>query len=159
MKNHIHTLYKIVFLAFAMDIQAQGPDPWASLPTVEVPTFKKDTFNIIQYGAVSDGITLNTKSINQAIKDCSTKGGGVVLVPKGLWLTGPIELRNNVNFSLDKNATLLFTKDKSQYALIETSWEGLPAVRNQSPISGTDLQNVAITGHGVIDGNGDVWRA
>jgi polygalacturonase len=54
---------------------------------------------------------------------------------------------------------LLFTPDKSQYKLIEGNYEGKPAVRNQSPISGSNLNNIAITGSGIIDGNGDVWRA
>lgn len=138
---------------------AQAVDPWKALPTIKEPMFKKDTFDITKYGAVNDGIFLNTKSINDAITDCNSKGGGVVLVPDGLWLTGPIQLKSNVNFSLHKNATLLFTAEKSNYDLVETNWEGLPAVRNQSPIWGVSLENVAITGKGIIDGNGDAWRA
>lgn len=129
------------------------------LPVVPEPTFKKDTFNIINYGAVADGLTLNTKSINDAINACSLKGGGVVLIPGGQWLSGPIELKSNVNLHLHENALLLFTKDKSQYQLVATNWEGVPAVRNQSPLSGTNLQNIAITGKGIINGNGDAWRA
>src|SRR4051794_28264667 len=70
---------------------------WQHLPQVVRPHFKKDTFSIINYGAKADGITLNTKSINKAIAECSAKGGGVVLVPQGLWLTGPIVLKSNVN--------------------------------------------------------------
>jgi polygalacturonase len=131
----------------------------SELPIVIEPAFKKDTFDILKYGASSDGITLNTKSINNAITECSAHGGGVVLVPNGLWLTGPVELKSNVNLHLQNNATLLFTSDKSQYALIESNWEGVPAVRNQSPISGSHLENIAITGKGIIDGNGDSWRA
>lgn len=132
---------------------------WKNLPVITEPTFQKDTFNIISYGAVNDGLTLNTKSINNAINACSEKGGGVVVIPKGQWLSGPIVLKSNVNLHLQENALLLFTKDKSQYALIETNWEGVPAVRNQSPVSGTNLENIAITGKGIINGNGDVWRA
>ena len=62
-----------------------------------VPTFKKDTINIIKFGAVGDGQTLNTVFINNAISQLSSKGGGVVLIPKGLWLTGPIVLKSNIN--------------------------------------------------------------
>lgn len=138
--------------------QGQNSGGW-NLPEVDEPAFRKDTFRITDYGAVKDGLTLNTRSINRAISECSANGGGVVLVPEGLWLTGPIELKSNVNLHLLKNATLLFTKDKTQYALVESSWEGLPAARNQSPVSGTNLENVAITGKGIIDGNGDAWRA
>jgi polygalacturonase len=132
---------------------------WTNLPKIAQPTFRKDTVTIVAHGAKPDGITLNTKAINAAIVSCSQKGGGVVLVPGGLWMTGPIELKSNVNLHLKKSATLLFTTDKSQYALVEGVYEGKRAARNQSPISGTNLENVAITGQGIVDGNGDVWRA
>jgi polygalacturonase len=68
-------------------------------------------------------------------------------------------LKSNVNLHIQKSAIVLFTGDKSQYALIEGSYEGKKAARNQSPISATGVENVAITGKGIIDGNGDVWRA
>ena len=132
---------------------------WNNLPKAQVPVFKKDTFNIIKYGAVPDGITLNSRSINDAILACSAKGGGVVLIPQGLWLTGPIVLKSNVNLHVDRAGMVLFTDDKSQYALVKGNYEGHPAVRNESPVSGTDLVNIAITGEGVFDGNGGVWRA
>ena len=132
---------------------------WTNLPTIAQPTFRKDTITITSLGAKADGITLNTKAINTAILQCSQKGGGVVLIPGGLWLTGPVELKSNVNLHLKKGATLLFTEDKSQYALVEGAYEGKKAARNQSPISGMNLENVAITGQGILDGNGDAWRA
>ncbi|MGV3510320.1 MAG: glycoside hydrolase family 28 protein [Sphingobacteriaceae bacterium] len=138
---------------------SQSPKPWPKkMPVVKAPEFKKDTINIVSYGAINDGVTLNTKSINNAITACSQKGGGVVVIPRGLWLTGPIELKNNVNLHLKSDALLSFTTDLSQYKLIQTNWEGLEAIRNQSPISGTNLVNIAITGKGIIDGNGDAWR-
>ena len=129
------------------------------LPVIKSPVFKKDTLSIKKYGAVSDGNSLNTKSINGAIDALSKKGGGVVLVPSGLWLTGPIVLKNNINLHIAAGATLLFTADKNEYPLVEANWEGLPQMRNQSPISATNVNNIAITGKGIIDGNGDVWRA
>jgi len=135
------------------------PYSWTNLPKVARPVFKKDTINILKYGAKADGITLNTKSINNAINACSAKGGGVVLVPSGLWITGPIVLKSNVNLHVSRAALLQFTDDKSQYKIIEGNWEGHAAYRNESPLSGTNLTNIAITGEGVIDGNGEVWRA
>ncbi|QMW01394.1 glycoside hydrolase family 28 protein [Spirosoma foliorum] len=132
---------------------------WTNLPKIAQPVFRKDTISVLAYGAKPDGVTLNTKSINAAISACSQKGGGVVLVPSGIWMTGPIELKSNVNLHLKKSATLLFTTDKNQYALVEGVYEGKRAARNQSPISGINLTNVAITGQGIVDGNGDVWRA
>jgi polygalacturonase len=128
------------------------------LPVIKAPQFKKDTISIVKFGAVGDGITLNTKSINDAIDACSKKGGGVVLVPKGMWLTGPIVLKSNVNLHLAKNALLQFTGDFNQYPLVAGNWEGLPQMRNQSPLSATDATNIAITGWGIVDGNGDAWR-
>jgi polygalacturonase len=139
-------------IVFSMAANAQQP----VLPTA--PVFKKDSFNITKYGAVSDGITLNTKSINDAIIACNSKGGGVVVIPSGLWLTGPINLRSNVNLHLQKNALLLFTKDFNEYPLVEGNWEGLAQMRNQSPLSASSATNIAITGSGIIDGNGDAWR-
>ncbi|HLP39851.1 glycoside hydrolase family 28 protein [Lacibacter sp.] len=131
----------------------------AKLPVIIAPKFKKDTINIKKFGALPDGNTLNTKAINNAIDACNKKGGGVVLVPAGLWLTGPIVLKSNVNLHLATGATLLFTADKSQYPLVKANWEGLPQMRNQSPISATNATNIAITGKGIVDGNGDGWRS
>jgi hypothetical protein len=143
-------LFAIVFLfAFAQK---------EKLPVIKSPVFKKDTVSIKKYGAVADGNTLNTKNINSAIDALSKKGGGVVLIPSGLWLTGPIVLKNNINLHIAAGATLLFTADKNEYPLVEANWEGLPQMRNQSPISATKANNIAITGKGIIDGNGDGWR-
>ena len=132
---------------------------WDNLPRIVVPSFKPDTFNIVSFGAKPDYLTINTKSINAAITACSDHGGGVVLIPAGMWMTGPVVLKNNVNLFVSRGALLQFTADKSQYELIEGNFEGRKAIRNQSPISGTDLTNIAITGTGIIDGHGEVWRA
>lgn len=149
----------LIVLLCSCAVSARAQYSWNNLPKVEEPVFRADTFSIVNYGAKSDGYTLNTRSITAAILDCSRQGGGVVLIPPGLWLTGPIELRSNVNLHLASAAILLFTTDKSQYKLVEGVYEGKRAARNQSPISGTGLTNIAITGKGVIDGNGDAWRA
>lgn len=128
------------------------------LPVVIQPIIKRDTLSITANGAVPDGHHLNTTAIQRAIDDLHSRGGGVVMVPAGLWLTGPIVLKSNINLHLVTGATLLFTRDFDQYPLVKGNWEGLPQMRNQSPISATDASNIAITGKGIIDGNGDAWR-
>lgn len=148
----LHTTLITILVAAILPATAQV------LPKIELPAFKKDTFNIVRYGAVADGVTINTTTINKAIDDCSKKGGGVVLVPAGLWNTGPVVLKSNVNLHLQKGAVLQFSDDINQYPLVEGNWEGLPQMRNQSPISAQGQQNIAITGSGIIDGSGDAWR-
>lgn len=125
---------------------------------VEKTNFRKDTISILRFGAVADGQTLNTKAINEAITACSKKGGGVVAVPAGLWMTGPVELKSNVNLYLAQNAILQFSKDFDQFPLVAGNWEGMPQMRNQSPLFANNAVNIAVTGKGIVDGNGDAWR-
>ncbi len=148
---------RLLFL-FMLALPIIGFSQKGKLPVITAPKFKKDTISIIKYGAITDGNTLNTIPIITAIDVLSKKGGGVVMVPAGLWLTGPIVLKNNINLYLATGSTLLFTGDFDQYPLIKANWEGLPQMRNQSPISATNAVNIAITGKGIIDGNGDAWR-
>lgn len=123
---------------------------------VVLPQFKDTIYNIQNYGAEYGSNC--AESINKAIADCSENGGGTVLVPRGVWCTGPIELKSNVNFQLEDGAILLFSDDYKDYPLVFTSFEGFDMYRCQSPIYGHDLENVAITGKGIIDGNGYFWR-
>lgn len=125
---------------------------------VEKPVFPEYSVNITDFGAVADGKTLNTEAINNAIKDVNSKGGGKVVIPAGLWLTGPIELKSNVNLYTEQNSLILFTDDFNAYPILETSFEGLETRRCQSPISAWNAENIAITGYGVFDGSGDSWR-
>lgn len=155
MKRFCYILFTLFSFLIAQYSTAQT---LSELPPVLSTQFKKDTFNIKKFGAVADGITLNTKAINGAIIACNKNGGGVVLIPGGYWLTGPVVLLSNVNLHINRDAVLQFTSDFDQYSLIEGNWEGLPAVRNQSPLSANNAENIAITGSGIVDGNGDAWR-
>ena len=128
------------------------------LPNVAGTAFKKDTFNIVSYGAVSSAKTLNTTAIQQAIDMAAKQGGGVVRIPSGFFVTGAITLRSNINLHLDPGAVLQFSSDAAQYPLVRTSWEGVEAIRAQSPISAKGDRNIAITGSGIIDGAGEAWR-
>lgn len=149
----------MLLAVFSLNLKAQSNlYSWDNLPTISEPKFKPDTFKIEGFGAKPDGITLNTDAINKAINECSSKGGGVVLISNGFWRTGPVKLKSNVNLHLTKNAVLQFSDNFDDYKIIEGNYEGKPSARNESPIMGTDLVNVAITGLGTIDGNGDAWR-
>ena len=137
---------------FAGSLQAQ------KLPVIDKVFFKKDTFDISQHGAKADGVTLNTSAIQQAIDACHKNGGGTVLIPKGFWLTGPIQLKSNVNMHVAQGAVVQFSDDPDDYPLIRTNWEGLEAIRSHSPIYVVDAENIGITGKGILDGSGQAWR-
>ncbi|GAB2533229.1 glycoside hydrolase family 28 protein [Rufibacter soli] len=129
-----------------------------AMPKVKETKFPDYSVAITKYGAVGDGITKNTKAFEQAINDVAAKGGGTVVIPRGLWLTGPIVLKSNINLHADAGSMVIFSRDFNDYPVVETSFEGLNTYRCQSPISGRDLTNIAITGSGTFDGNGDAWR-
>jgi DNA sulfur modification protein DndE len=128
------------------------------LPKIALPLFRKDTYDIVRYGAKADGTTLNTQAINQAIDMANQAGGGVVLVPRGFWLTGPITLKNNVNLHLAKGSLVVFSANRNDFPLVFTSFEGVETYRCQAPLSAVGAENIGITGEGIFDGNGQVWR-
>ena len=128
------------------------------MPEVFAPEFPDRTFNILDFGAVGDGKTLCTEAFAKAIEALSKEGGGKLLVPSGVWFTGPIVLKSNINLHLEVGAVIQFSGDDSLYSIIQTSFEGLDTYRCQSPLSATNATNIAITGNGVIDGNGQFWR-
>ena len=128
------------------------------MPKVQVPTFPEYTVSIKEYGAVGDGETLNTEAFEKAITHVSERGGGRVVVPKGIWRTGPIVLKSNVNLHARQGALVVFSDNFDLYPLIETSFEGLDTYRCMSPIYAKGVENVAITGEGVFDGSGGAWR-
>ena len=122
------------------------------------PVFPDREVNIVNYGAKGDGVSLCTEAFGKAIADLEKQGGGKLIVPQGVWFTGPIVLKSNINLHLEKGAIILFSPDPDLYPLVNSVFEGLDTRRCQSPISGVGLTNVAITGDGVIDGNGQYWR-
>ena len=129
-----------------------------SMPLVKVPVFKNNKVSVEKFGGVGDGITLNTNAFAKAMDALAAKGGGTLIVPKGIWFTGPIVFRSNINMHLEKGAVILFSPDFNLYPIVETIFEGLDTRRCQSPISGRNLVNVAITGQGSINGYGEAWR-
>ncbi|MFT2011384.1 glycoside hydrolase family 28 protein [Pontibacter sp. 13R65] len=129
-----------------------------NMPRVKETSFPNNSAKITDFGAVGDGLTKNTKAFEQAIEAVAAKGGGTVIIPRGMWLTGPIVLKSNINLHAEAGALVLFSKDFDDYPLVKVSFEGLNTVRCQSPISGVNLENIAITGSGTFDGNGEAWR-
>ena len=129
-----------------------------SMPLVKVPVFKNNKVSVEKFGGVGDGITLNTNAFAKSMDALAAKGGGTLIVPKGIWFTGPIVFRSNINMHLEKGAVILFSPDFNLYPIVETIFEGLDTRRCQSPISGRNLVNVAITGQGSINGYGEAWR-
>lgn len=113
------------------------------------PQFPANEVNLKDFGAIGDGSSLCTTAFAKAIDALTQKGGGKLIVPQGVWFTGPIVLKSNINLHLEKGAVILFSPDDALYPFIETSFEGLDTRRCQSPISGHHLTNVAITGQGV----------
>lgn len=124
---------------------------------VQLPKAVEKEFDIRDYGAVSGGKVLNTKAFAMAI-EAAAKEGGKVVVPGGVWLTGPITLLSGVELHLCDNATILFDKRKEEYPLIVTDYEGIRRIRTVSPINAEGQKDIAVTGSGVIDGNGHLWR-
>lgn len=124
-------------------------------PKVFIPVFKEEKFDIRKFGAEADGIFINTQAINSAISDCNSKGGGHVIIPAGMWITGPIELKSNVDLHLEKGALVIFSEDHKNFPLSQTSSNSFDVM---TPIYGKNLENIAITGEGIFDGNGQSWR-
>lgn len=123
-----------------------------------LPSINKTKYLITDYNAIPGLNNINTKAINDCIEQAYKAGGGIVIVPDGLWLSGPITLKSGIELNLSKNAYLKFIKSKEEFPLIIADYEGQPRIRATSPINAYMASNIAITGHGIIDGSGDLWR-
>lgn len=128
------------------------------MPQIKEPLIPDNEVNIIDFGAVGDGQFLNSGAFAKAIEAVTKKGGGKVIIPAGIWLTGPIILKSNLELYTEPGALIIFSKNKDLYPVIKTSFEGLETYRCISPIYGKNVENIAFTGSGVWDGSGDAWR-
>ncbi|MBN1414267.1 MAG: glycoside hydrolase family 28 protein [Bacteroidales bacterium] len=124
----------------------------------ERPQFPDNNANIVDFGAQEGGFYKNTGVINNTIKKLSASGGGTVIVPRGTWLTGPIVLLSNINLHLEEGAELLFSQDFPDYLpAVLTNWEGSEVYSYSPFIYSFKQENIAITGKGVLNGQGKPW--
>lgn len=128
------------------------------MPKITRPSFPDRTIDIRDYGAVGDGVTVNTKAFADAIAACVKAGGGRVLVPAGIWLTGAIHLKSNIDLHIQEGAELRFSDRFSDYLpVVFTRWEGLECYNYSPLIYAKDCTNIAVTGAGKLNGRGQRW--
>ncbi len=117
-------------------------------------------FNVKDYGATGNGITLDTGAINKAIETCSAGGGGTVYFPAGTYLSGSIRLKSNITLYLDAGATLLGAPnninayDPPEDNPFDMYQDFGHSHWHNSLIWGEGLENIAIIGQGTINGGG-----
>ena len=114
-----------------------------------LPSIPEYTVTLTDFDAVGDGMVDNTQAFTKAISALNKKGGGHLVVPAGIWLTGPISLKSHIDLHLEKNALVLLTPDRSAH---------LKDGKAVSGISASKRTDISITGEGIIDGNGEWWR-
>jgi polygalacturonase len=114
-------------------------------------------YRITDFGAVTNSQTVNTKAIQSAIDRCAGNGGGVVVVPKGTFMSGALFFKPGVNLLVEKDAVLKGTASPEDYPQINTRWEGVEREWTSAFLNFDKMTNVQVTGEGTIDGSGDVW--
>jgi len=133
------------------------PTGWDKVPAIieriKAPQFPDHDFPITDFGAPTDGIADSTAAITNAIAACNKAGGGRVIVPKGMFVTGAIHLKSNVNLHIAEGATLLFSSEPAKYLpVVLTRWEGVECMSYSPFIYAYGQENIAITGKGTLDG-------
>ncbi len=161
------TIYKIVFFSslvgFSTFISCKSDekkelyDGWTKageiLSNIKTPQFPDRQFYITDFGAKGDSITDCTFAFKKAIEACSNEGGGTVVVPQGVYSTGAIYLKSNVNLHLHKNSRVLFyTNPKKYLPVVFTRFEGVECMNYSALIYAYNEKNIAITGMGTLDG-------
>ncbi|UIJ61706.1 glycoside hydrolase family 28 protein [Amycolatopsis acidiphila] len=156
-----------VAAADGRDAELRALDAGAAriLATVRRPRFPARWFPVTEFGAIDDGRTDCTAAFRRAIEACHRAGGGHVLVPRGVYATGPIHLLSNVDLHLEQGSRILFSTDPNAYLpLVRTRWQGIEFMNYSPLIYAYDQRNIAITGTGELDGQADAthwwdWKA
>lgn len=153
--NKLLTTTAVLLLALTAHAQEYSKY-YQNLPTkvaqVSRPQIPANEVSLTEVGGVGDGMTLNTEAFAKGISKLGKLGGGRLTVPQGVWLTGPIQLKDNIELHLDKNAIILMSPDKSLFINEKSTTKVFAGIR------ASKRKNIAITGEGIIDGNGDHWR-
>lgn len=118
---------------------------------------KKQVWNVSEFGAVGDGKTIDTEAIQNAIDACNRAGGGTVLLKDGTFVTGTILLKSNVNLRIEKGAVLLSSKNPNDFEPIDPFIDATGQYRGQCLIGAMNVENVTISGGGIIDGRGEFF--
>jgi len=126
---------------------------------VAMRTHPEPVFNISTYGAVDNPRISSTDAFRRAIADCRKAGGGIVRVPAGHFLTGPIDMVDNLTLQVDHGAVVLFDTERTNYPDVASRWEGLTENGPHPLLFANGLTNIAITGPGTFDGQGAAWWA
>ncbi|MDT0686976.1 glycoside hydrolase family 28 protein [Autumnicola psychrophila] len=126
---------------------------------IELPTIPEFSVSVLDFGAKGDSLANNKEAFDKAMSAIKKNGGGTIIVPKGVYtINGPIHFVSNVNLKLETGARLKFGSNPKDYPLVLTSWEGTMLYNYSPMIYGIDLENIAITGKGTIDGEAkDSW--
>jgi unsaturated rhamnogalacturonyl hydrolase len=146
--------------ARAVTMATGWEDVPAILARIKAPEFPARDFPITAYGAIADGATDCTAAIRQAIEACHAAGGGRVVVPAGVFLTGAVHLKSNVNLHVATGATLRFSPDPASYLpVVVTRFEGTECMNYSPLIYAYEQENIAVTGPGTLDGSAalDNW--
>lgn len=131
------------------------PPRRATEPARDVTSHQR--YVITKFGAVGDGQTVNTKAIQSAIDACADHGGGVIVVPKGVFLSDALFFKQGVNLLVETNAVLKATARMADFPPIYTRWEGVERYWTSAFLNFIGLRNVTVSGAGTIDGSGLDW--
>jgi len=144
----------------SQQIPAKSETGWGEvksiLSAIKAPEFPGKNFSILQYGAIGDGKTDCTQAFKDAIEACNQAGGGRVVVPKGVFLSGAIHLKSNVNLYISAKATIKFYTDPAKYLpVVFTRFESVECYNYSPLIYAYGQENIAVTGKGILDGQAD----